>query len=229
MRRDTAAAPPGRAAAVAVGSYRIVLALLAAVAMSYTGYHAVTRHTGLANFFSYFTIESNILAVVAFAWGGCALLARRTAVPEVLRGAVVVYLAITGAVYALLLAGLPGQHIDPWVNTVVHQVMPAVVVLDWLIAPPRTALPLRRAWSWLVFPVLYLAYTLLRGPFAHWYPYPFLDPRPHGYGHVVIGAVGIAVGFVLVTVLVRWVGVALGALHRAEPASAGTYEGTARR
>jgi hypothetical protein len=199
-----------------VGVYRLVLGLLTLTALVHTGYHAVTRHTGLGNFFSFFTIESNILAVVAFCWGGAALLAHRRPPPQSFRGAVVVYLAITGVVYAALLAGLPGQGIDPWVNTVVHQVMPIAVVLDWLIVPPRTALPMRRVWSWLVFPLLYLAYTLVRGPFAHWYPYPFLDPRPHGYGHVVIGAVGIAARFVAATLLVRWVGVALGNRHRTD-------------
>jgi hypothetical protein len=112
-------------------------------------------------------------------------------------------------VYALLLSGLPGQEVG-WVNAVVHQVMPIVLVLDWLIAPPSAALPLRRVWSWLVFPLLYLVYTLVRGSFADWYPYPFLDPREHGYGHVVLGAVGVAVGFVVATLLVWWAGGALG-------------------
>lgn len=186
-----------------VRGYRIAFAVLAAVAIGWQAHLVVVQGRGLDNFFSYFTIESNILGVLVLAWGG---LSRR--VPGQVRGAVVVYLAITGVVYAVLLAGLPGQHIEPWVNTVVHQVMPIVVVLDWLIAPPRTRLP--QVWWWLVFPLLYLAYTLVRGAFTDWYPYPFLDPRPHGYGQVVIGAVGIAVGFVLATLVVRWVGTALG-------------------
>jgi hypothetical protein len=200
-----------------VGVCRVALALLATVALVPTGVHA-PRRGGLVDFFSYFTIESNILGVIVFCWGGVALLLGWRPVSDALRGAVVVYLAITGAVYALLLAGLPGQGIDPWVNTIVHQVMPIVVVLDWLITPPRTAPPWARVWAWLVFPLLYLAYTLLRGPFAHWYPYPFLDPRPQGYSHVVLGAVGVAVGFVVVSLLVRWAGAALStrSTHREE-------------
>lgn len=129
--------------------------------------------------------------------------------PDLLRGAAVVYLAITGVVYALLLAGLPGQGVQPWVNTVVHQVVPVVLVLDWLLVPPARPVPLPRAWWWLVFPLLFCAYTLVRGPFVGWYPYPFLDPGPHGYGHVAVGAAGIAVGFVVATLLVWWSGSAL--------------------
>ncbi|HEX5406566.1 MAG TPA: Pr6Pr family membrane protein [Pseudonocardiaceae bacterium] len=194
---------------VLVGGYRVAFAALAAVAIGWQAHQVTVAGNGLGNFFSFFTIESNILGVIVFGWGGLALLAGRRGVPDVVRGAAVVYLAITGVVYALLLAGIEGQDTASWVNTVVHQVMPIVAVLDWLLAPPRTALPLPRVWWWLVFPLLYLAYTLIRGPFAHWYPYPFLDPRPHGYGHVVVGAVGIAVGFVVATLLVRWAGEAL--------------------
>jgi hypothetical protein len=193
-----------------VGGYRMVFAVLASVALGWQAHLVTAGGAGLVNFFSFFTIESNALGIVVFTWGGVAALTGRRPVPDLLRGAVVVYLAVTGVVYAALLAGLPGQGTAAWVNTVVHQVMPVVLVLDWLIAPPRTRPPLSRVWWWLVFPLLYLAYTLVRGPFAHWYPYPFLDPRPHGYGHVVVGAVGIAVGIVVATALVRWVGTALG-------------------
>jgi hypothetical protein len=61
-----------------------------------------------------------------------------------------------------------------------------------------------------VFPFVFLAYTLVRGPLVDWYPYPFLDPRQHGYGHVVLGAAGVGVGFVVTTLVVRWAGSALG-------------------
>jgi hypothetical protein len=208
MRHETRG--PG---GVVVGVYRIVFGLLALVALVFAGHRAATGPGGLGNFFSYFTIESNILGAVVLCWGGVAALTGRAGVSDMYRGAVVVYLAITGVVYAVLLAGLAGQNIDAWVNDVVHRIMPVVVVLDWLIAPPRTALPLGRVWSWLVFPLLYLAYTLVRGPVVDWYPYPFLDPHPRGYSHVVVGGLGVAVAFVVVTLLVRWVGVALGNRH----------------
>lgn len=210
MRHETNA-PAG----VVVGAYRIVFGLLAVVALCFAGHRAATGPSGLGNFFSFFTIESNILGVVVLCWGGFAALTGRRGVPDLLRGAAVVYLAVTGVVYAVLLADVAGQDIDAWVNTVVHRVMPIVIVADWLIAAPRTALPMGRVWSWLVFPLLYLAYTLVRGPIVDWYPYPFLDPRPRGYSHVVVGGLGVAVGFVVITLLVRWVGVALGS-RRAE-------------
>ena len=44
----------------------------------------------------------------------------------------------------------------------------------------RTALP------WLGVPLVYVAYSLLRGPLVDWYPYPFLDPADGGYGRVAV-------------------------------------------
>jgi hypothetical protein len=190
-----------------LGGCRIGFAAAAAIALGWQANQSATQD-GLANYFSFFTIESNIVGTVVLAWGGFALLAGWRAVPDVVRGAAVVYLVITGVVYAVLLAGLSGGA-EGWVNTVVHRVMPVVLVLDWLVAPPARPPRLPQVWWWLAFPLVFCAYTLVRGPFVAWYPYPFLDRRPHGYGQVAVGAVGIAVGFVVTTFLVWWSGSAL--------------------
>ena len=34
--------------------------------------------------------------------------------------------------------------------------------------------------AWLIFPIVYVVYSLVRGPIADWYPYPFLDPNLDG-------------------------------------------------
>ena len=62
---------------------------------------------------------------------------------------------------------------------------------------------------WLVFPILYCVYSLIRGPFVDFYPYPFLDPRlDGGYGRVVIFVVILAVAFGLLAC--SWPGWATG-------------------
>jgi hypothetical protein len=45
---------------------------------------------------------------------------------------------------------------------------------------------LSQAMVWLAFPVVYLVYSLIRGPIVDWYPYPFLDPGHNGYGAVAV-------------------------------------------
>jgi hypothetical protein len=154
-----------------------------------------------ANFFSFFTIQSNILAAIVLLAGALVALRGQESSPawELVHGAAVSYMMTTGIVFAALLAGLP-DDLDltlPWVNFVLHQLMPIVMMVDWLLAPPRQRLSIRRALVWMAYPVAYCAYSLIRGPIVDWYPYPFLDPdEVGGYLGVAAYAIGIAVLFV---------------------------------
>ena len=42
-----------------------------------------------------------------------------------------------------------------------------------------------------------------------WYPYPFLDPRPHGYTDVALTCVSVAVILGALAVFVSWTGTKL--------------------
>jgi hypothetical protein len=134
---------------------------------------AQTPHFNPANFFGYFTILSNIFAALVLVY-----VALRHATPshrlDVLRGAATVCMVLVGIVFSLLLAALESDVV-PWVNVVVHYIMPVLLAIDWLIDPPRQRLTMRDGFWWLVFPLVYLIYTLIRGAIVHWYPYPFLD------------------------------------------------------
>jgi hypothetical protein len=113
-----------------------------------------------------------------------------------------------GVVFALLLADLTEQlgTTMPWVNSVLHQIAPIVVLIDWLIQPPRNLVKLPQAWAWLAYPILWLIYTLIRGPITDWYPYPFVDPRPAGYPHVIKACFAIAIGIIGFMFTVIWSG-----------------------
>ncbi|MEC5179728.1 Pr6Pr family membrane protein [Arthrobacter sp. CG_A4] len=85
-----------------------------------------------------------------------------------------VYMTITGIVYSLLLSDVEVNTPIPWVNVVLHFTIPTVMVIDWLVDLPRIRVSLRESLIWLAFPLLYLVYSLLRGPIVGWYPHPFL-------------------------------------------------------
>ncbi|KQV06264.1 Pr6Pr family membrane protein [Leifsonia sp. Root112D2] len=162
-----------------------------------------------ANFLSFFTIDSNLLTIamlLAGAWFG--FTKRRD--PQrynMFRASVTAYMATTGVVYALLLrdVSLDQATTLPWSNEILHVYAPLYVVLDWILAPGRIPVRWDRLWLVLTFPILWLAYTLIRGPIVGWYPYPFLNPaQPGGYATVVLYIVAIA-GFIgIVGVVVVW-------------------------
>lgn len=147
------------------------------------------------NHFSYFTVLSNVFAACV------ALLGVWRPVSGQIRGAAVLYMTTTGIVYALLLRDVDVQT-PAYANWVLHVIVPVLVVVEWLLAPERTA----RAWLWLSFPLAYVTYTLVRGPIVNWYPYPFLDPRPHGYGEVLLSGVVVAVIITALAYAVSWAG-----------------------
>ena len=136
------------------------------------------------NFFSYFTIQSNLIGVAVFILGAGRWRAPRSATWDLVRGGSVVYLTVTFVVFALLLSNTDVDTAVPWVNAVVHEVFPIAVIADWLIDPPRAGLTLRQGLVWLVYPLVWTGYVLVRGALVGKYPYPFLDPANGGYGTV---------------------------------------------
>jgi hypothetical protein len=173
---------------------------------------AVRTDFGLVNFFSYFTTLSNLFASVVFIVGAVRLL-RGTAggaTAEAVRGASVVYLAFVGIVFNTLLAGADLGGLLPWVNVVHHMLLPLAVVVDWMLVPPRHRLSLRVALLWVVVPVAYTAYSLVRGAAVGFYCYPFFDPAAvGGYGGVALYCVVLLAAFAVLAVLVRAAGNAL--------------------
>ncbi|GGB43319.1 hypothetical protein GCM10011492_37860 [Flexivirga endophytica] len=158
---------------------------------------ALTRDenpASVTNFFSYFTIQSNVIVAVVLAVAGAIQL--RGPDPHWLdriRGAATVYISITGVVYALLLSNTDVNTPLPWANVVLHYFVPIAMVVDWLVDLPERRIEFRSALVWLAYPIVYLGYSLIRGPIADWYPYPFLDPGPHGYGYVAVMSVCVAI------------------------------------
>lgn len=178
--------------------------------------------TVVANFFSYFTVLSNLIAAVALIIGAVWMLRHRhDRRPEplwlsTLFACASTYMIVTGIVYNVLLRHIQIAGIsDVWTNETLHVVIPLVMLADVLLAPHRHPLPWSSLWVIAAFPIVWAAYTLLRanlitGPATGnpwWYPYPFLDPHLQGgYAAVVAYIVGIAVVILAVGAGVIWAG-----------------------
>jgi len=163
-----------------------------------------------SNFFSYFTIESNIIAATLFLVSAFYVFANKKSKKlDFFRGAATLYMVVTGIVFAVLLSGIEGVALTalPWDNLVLHYIIPIAIAIDWLTDSPSRKITFKRALVWLVFPLGYLAYSLIRGPIVNWYPYPFLNPANGGYGQVLVTAIVISVVGVALAWLVSRIGV----------------------
>jgi hypothetical protein len=151
----------------------------------------------LFNVFCYFTIQSNIIVGVT-----SLLLAirpdRSSMAFRVFRLDGVVCIAITAVVYHTSLAHLVNlQGMAVFSDKLMHTVCPALYLGGWLLFGPWGAISLRVIRYALIFPLTWLAFTLLRGPIVDFYPYPFLDVRVLGYPRVALNAVVISALFFL--------------------------------
>lgn len=187
-----------------LGVFRLLVAVLEVVALIGNFQYVLGfRFFATTNFFSYFTVQSAIAAVITLVIAGCfALLAPSDpAWLGILRTMVTVYVLVSGIVFGLIVAQASTRdyRVDvPWSDTLLHFVVPALAVIAWTTDSIMAVNP-RVPWStvgWvLVFPSLWLAYTLMRGADVGWYPYFFLDEAQVG------GLVGVALYCVFVLVI----------------------------
>lgn len=137
----------------------------------------------LVEFFSYFTVLSNILITFVFLSLGLKGINRgkKAKNTNVLYGPAVLYMTITGVVFWTLLHGGAG-HLQrlPWVNITLHGITPIVAFVGWILFPTTAKISYSSVFYWLLFPLLFVFYTLLRGPFVNWYPYVILNPGKVG-------------------------------------------------
>lgn len=167
---------------------RLVLACVSITGFVVQVVYATRSGLSLLGVLTYFTVLTNWYASVLFILGAVRLArARPTDDLAALRGAAVVYLVFVGLVSNLLLPAPEAGNIPGWVVFVHHVLMPVAVVVDWVAQPPTRRIPPRAALAWLVFPLAYLGYSLIRGATAGDYSYPFFDPdRQGGYDGVAL-------------------------------------------
>jgi len=160
------------------------------------GYSDVPRN--VVNYLSFFTVESNLLAMLALGLLAAAQLGR----PRIGRRFDVLLLCttscmvVTGIVYNLGMRDveLPQGATLEWSNEVLHLVAPLWMLIDWVACPRERDLHWRDLGTVVIFPLVWLGLTFLRAPQTtvqaaetpYWYP--MLDPASYDTG--VLGVVG---------------------------------------
>ncbi|KRP53746.1 Pr6Pr family membrane protein [Pseudomonas trivialis] len=159
---------------------------------------------GLVNFFSFFTVLTNTLAVVVLSyalvprdsWGKRLFLA-----PAVSSG-VAVSIVFVSLAYNLLLRHLwTPEGFQFIADELLHDVMPLLFFVYWWRCVPKSTLRCAHIAGWVIYPLVYFGYVLLRGDLLGQYQYPFIDVGTLGYPQVFVNAAGILVGFVLVALV----------------------------
>jgi hypothetical protein len=160
--------------------------------------HVLVR---LERFISYFTIQSNIVVLLA----SLAVVAGKPLDEpwwKALRLASLVGITVTGIVYVVVLAGdANNTGLGQVANLMLHYIAPPLTVVAWLAFGPWPDFKISDIPRTLIWPLMWIVYTLIHGAVTDWYPYPFIDVVTKGYGKVTVNIVAITI-FAIVLSLV---------------------------
>ena len=136
-------------------------------------------------YFSYFTIQTSLIAIVTlsvsgwFSWTG----RKETRLLNIVRLSTVTFTVVVTLVYNLLLRGLAddpkdGGYVWPVLPTEILHVLAAIFMLiDWMLSSRRINLRVSTIFWVLVFPLAWLIYSVIRGLAVNWWPYWFINPN----------------------------------------------------
>jgi hypothetical protein len=158
--------------------------------------------TPLGYYFSYFTIETNLLITVALTFTFARPQSERFLTRPDVKSALVVYIIIVGTVYEVLLRNLwHPQGLQFFADCALHDAIPFLYTLYWFAFLAKGSLRWGDPLWWLVYPVLYFIYIMLRGAAFGAYPYPFINAAQLGFMRVFLNGAGLLVAFLVLGVI----------------------------
>ena len=194
-------------------AFMILITIIAWLALILQLYISIrnTKTNGLTplvatwNFFSYFTVLTNLMVAVSlsFILLKPASSARRFFSKPSTLSALALYIFIVGLVYNTILRSVwSPTGLQKWVDEGLHVVVPLLFVIFWLLFVPKGSLKWIHPFRWLIYPALYFAYAFLRGEFSGFYAYPFINTAELGYNNVLLNAGGIMLAFIVAGLLI---------------------------
>ncbi len=204
----------------AFGAFRVLLglSLLGSVVWQVADRIRVDRFRPF-EYFAFFSIDSSIFAGIVVLLSGIWLLQGKaeTERQNILRLIVTVSMIIVGVVYHALLgdsAVAPEDIGYEWPripNLVIHTWAPIAIAVDYLLSFRGAKPKLRKALWVVVYPLIWLFLSIIRGLADGWWPYWFINPGSEGG---VVGMITyillIAGGFISLGFIV--LGLRLGAM-----------------
>lgn len=157
-------------------------------------------------YFSFFTILSNLLVALTATFAPTPAGSRLGAffASASVRGAVALCIGVTGLIYFFVLSSTWAPTGAQWlVDKALHYATPLLYLAWWSIGVEHGGLRWTDPLRWVLFPGVFLLWSLLHGAWMHWYPYPFLEVDALGYAAVLrngvlIGALFVALGLSIV-------------------------------
>ena len=160
-------------------------------------------------FLSFFTVTTNIIAAICFTF---LLFLEKSKIGRFFaKGstltAIAVYILVVALIYNVALRGL--LHPVGWVriaDELLHVVNPVIFLGFWVFYGDKSNLKYKDTVNWLIYPLLYVVFIVIRGSLINKYPYPFIDVVKLGYPKAITNTVIILIIFWLLSLLAVFLG-----------------------
>jgi len=168
-------------------------------------------------YFVFFSIDSSIFAGAVGLVGAWVLLSgkKETERQQTIRLVATVSMIIVGVVYHALLGD---SAVDPadigyeWPvipNLVIHTWAPIAVAIDYLISVRGSVPKWRKALWVVVYPLVWLTFSVVRGLLDNWWPYWFINPNSEiGVSGMITYIMIIASAFIILGFVVSGIRIA---------------------
>ncbi|MFX0058533.1 MAG: Pr6Pr family membrane protein [Candidatus Hodarchaeota archaeon] len=128
--------------------------------------------------FKYYTMQTNLIVSI---WFTLAIIwyNKPDSLEKIigsLKGAFTLYITTTFVFFAVLLQVF--YHPTGWAafsNIILHYVTPIAFIIDWIFTENRIKYNWKYLFYWIVYPISYLAFSMIHGTITGDYLYPFLD------------------------------------------------------
>lgn len=154
----------------------------------------------IIRYFSFMTIWTNVIIALSYTIpllipkSRIALFAEKPAV----QGGLLIYILIVGLIYHFFLAHQWNpQGWDRVSDDLLHYAVPILYLLYWILFAEKGKLKYINSIHWLIYPLVYIIYCLIRGALTNLYPYPFIDVSKMGYAAALTNTVYIILGYLV--------------------------------
>jgi len=211
--------PPALKIYLATGTIIVWFALILQYAISLKAAHYDFLSTSKA-YLSFFTVTTNIIVAICFSamsFASRSKLGLFLAKPATIT-AITVYIVVVGIIYNVLLRGL--LHPIGWARVadeLLHVVNPLVFLGFWIFFVNKQTLQYKHAFAWLLYPMIYIIFIVIRGYFINQYPYPFINVVELGYPKAILNAFFCLIVFYILSIFLIWIGKKLARIREYTP------------
>lgn len=157
-------------------------------------------------FFSFFTILTNTLVAIYFTFVALGKYSKLLNKPGALT-AITVYILVVGLVYQFVLRAIwEPTGLQKIVDELLHSVVPVTTLIFWYLYEEKSKIEIKGIVNWLIYPLVYLVFVLLRGSISDFYPYPFVNVLEIGMSQVLTNSVILLLVFIVLSAAFVWIG-----------------------